>query len=187
MLWVNLIMDTFAAMALASLPPSMSVMKEKPRDRRAFIINRAMWKNIIGVGGLFFVMLLGFLWYLEHTNLETLSQMFRLPLLPLNKGLSGYELSLFFTVFVFLQLWNMFNAKAFGTRRSALHLGGCGEFCFIALMIFVGQILIVQIGGEFFNVEPLRPADWLTIILGTSLVLWAGEVYRLKFAGAVKD
>ena len=96
-----------------------------------------------------------------------------------NTGLSGYELSLFFTIFVFLQFWNMFNARAFETGRSAFHFKGCEGFSLIALLILFGQILIVSIGGEFFNVEPLRLIDWLIIIAGTSLVLWIGEIIRL--------
>ncbi|MDE7031935.1 MAG: calcium-translocating P-type ATPase, PMCA-type, partial [Muribaculaceae bacterium] len=140
MLWVNLIMDTFAAMALASLPPSRSVMKDKPRSRSAFIVSRPMWKSIVGVGGLFFVFLLCLLYYLEHADISTLSLIGRVPLGPAD-GLSPYELSLFFTVFVFLQFWNMFNARAFATGRSAFHFKGAGGFVLIALAILVGQIL----------------------------------------------
>ena len=179
MLWVNLIMDTFAAMALASLPPSLAVMKKKPRQRNAFIINRAMWKSIIGVGGSFFLFLLVVLFYFEHTGLTCLTQIGSLPI-GVNTGLTGYELSLFFTIFVFLQFWNMFNARAFDTDSSAFHLKNCQSFLLIVLMIFFGQILIVSFGGEFFNVEPLRIVDWLIIIGGTSLVLWGGEILRLN-------
>ena len=178
MLWVNLIMDTFAAMALASLPPSESVMKEKPRSRSAFIISRPMWKAIIGTGGVFFILLLGLLYYFEHTDLESLTQIGSLPL-GVNKGLSPYELSLFFTIFVFLQFWNMFNARAFATGRSAFHFKDCSGFTSIALFILLGQIVIVTIGGQFFNVVPLRLTDWLIIISSTSLVLWVGEFLRL--------
>ena len=178
MLWVNLIMDTFAAVALASLPPSRSVMRDKPRSRQAFIINSAMWRSIIGVGGFFFLFLLGFLWYLQHTDITSLTQIGRVAIGG-NNGLSEYELSLFFTVFVFLQFWNMFNARAFETGRSALHLKGCGGFLLIALLILLGQIVIVTIGGDFFKVVPLKWSDWLIIISGTSLVLWIGELFRL--------
>lgn len=178
MLWVNLIMDTFAAMALASLPPSHSVMKDKPRPRTAFIINRPMWRSIIGVGGIFFLLLLALLYYLEHTDITSLTQIGTAPMGE-NTGLSGYELSLFFTIFVFLQFWNMFNARAFETGRSAFHFHSCGGFILIAAAIFVGQILIVTFGGEFFNVEPLKLTDWLIIISATSLVLWIGELLRL--------
>jgi len=179
MLWVNLIMDTFAAMALASLPPDHAVMKEKPRSRTAFIINPTMWKSIIGTGALFFFSLLGLLWYFEHTDLESLTDMFSVPILAENKGLSPYEISLFFTIFVFLQFWNMFNAKAFATGRSALHLAHCGEFLMIAAVVFVGQVLIVEFGYGFFNVVPLKAIDWLIIIGVTSLVFIVGEAWRL--------
>ncbi|MBD5340293.1 MAG: calcium-translocating P-type ATPase, PMCA-type [Bacteroides sp.] len=178
MLWVNLIMDTFAAMALASLPPSASVMKEKPRSREAFIINRPMWRSIIGVGGIFFLFLLGLLYYFEHTDITSLTEIGKVAM-GANTGLSGYELSLFFTIFVFLQFWNMFNARAFETGRSAFHFKGCGGFVLIALVILVGQILIVSVGGDFFNVEPLKFTDWVIIICGTSVVLWIGEILRL--------
>lgn len=178
MLWVNLIMDTFAAMALASLPPSASVMRDKPRSRSAFIINRTMWRSIIATGILFFFIMLAFLYYLEHADIHSLADMFHTGITSAN-GLSSYEISLFFTTFVFLQFWNMFNARAFETGRSALHFKGCGGFCLITLIIFVGQILIVTFGGDFFSVEPLRLSDWITIILSTSLVLWIGELLRL--------
>lgn len=179
MLWVNLIMDTFAAMALASLPPSDSVMKAKPRSRKAFIISRTMWQFIIGTGGAFFLLLLGLLYYFEHTHITCLTEIGKVPL-GANTGLSGYELSLFFTIFVFLQFWNMFNARAFGTGRSAFHFKSCGAFISIALIILFGQIMIVSIGGEFFNVEPLKLIDWIIIIAGTSVVLWIGEAIRFK-------
>ena len=178
MLWVNLIMDTFAAMALASLPPNEKVMKDAPRSRKAFIINRPMWKSIVGVGGLFFVLLFGILYYFEHTDLTSLTQVGHLAMTG-TTGLSGYELSLFFTIFVFLQFWNMFNARAFETGRSAFHFHGCSGFTLTALLILIGQILIVEIGGQFFSVEPLKLIDWVIIIASTSLVLWIGELFRL--------
>ena len=179
MLWVNLIMDTFAAMALASLPPASSVMRDKPRSRNAFIINEPMWKSIIGVGGIFFILLLGLLYYFEHTEINSITEIGRVSMSSVNTGLSGYELSLFFTIFVFLQFWNMFNARAFATGRSAFHFKGCGGFALISLIILVGQILIVELGGEFFNVEPLKIVDWLIIVGATSLVMWIGELERL--------
>ena len=178
MLWVNLIMDTFAAMALASLPPSKSVMHDKPRSREAFIINRPMWQSIIGVGGIFFLLLLGLLYYFEHTDITCLTQVGS-AVMGDNTGLTPYELSLFFTIFVFLQFWNMFNARAFETGRSAFHFKGCSGFVMIALAILVGQIVIVSIGGQFFNVVPLKLIDWVIIIASTSLVLWIGEAIRL--------
>lgn len=178
MLWVNLIMDTFAAMALASLPPSKSVMNDKPRSRSAFIINKSMWRSIVGVGAIFFGLLIALLYYFEHTGLTTLTEIGSLAI-GKNTGLTPYELSLFFTIFVFLQFWNMFNAKAFESGRSALHFGGCSGFLTIAAMIFIGQVAIVTIGGEFFSVVPLRILDWIIIIASTSLVLWIGELLRL--------
>ena len=181
MLWVNLIMDTFAAMALASLPPSASVMKEKPRSREAFIINRPMWRSIIGVGGIFFLVLLGILYIFEHYSVNSMTEIFSFIPQPAGSGatLTAYELSMFFTIFVFLQFWNMFNARAFQTGRSAFHFQGAGGFVVIALAILIGQIAIVSVGGEFFNVTPLRLEDWLIIIGSTSIVLWIGELLRL--------
>ncbi|MBD5372610.1 MAG: calcium-translocating P-type ATPase, PMCA-type [Bacteroides sp.] len=178
MLWVNLIMDTFAAMALASLPPSEKVMTEKPRSRRAFIITPAMWTNILSVGLLFFLALFALLIYFEHTDVTSLREMFRVPFVAFH-GLDTYELSLFFTIFVFLQFWNMFNARAFASHGSALNLKGCGEFILIAALIIVGQILIINVGGAFFSVEPISLSDWAIIICSTSSVLWIGEIYRL--------
>ena len=178
MLWVNLIMDTFAAMALSSLPPSASVMDEHPRNRKSFIINRAMWGNIIGEGVLFFVILFGFLYVFQHSDVTSMTDLVHLTLGARN-SMTPYELSLLFTIFVMLQFWNMFNARAFSTHKSALHMKGCGEFMFIAAVIFVGQILIVEVGGNFFNVVPLSLSDWAIIILSTSTVLWVGEIIRL--------
>lgn len=178
MLWVNLIMDTFAAMALASLPPTRSVMRDKPRDQRDFIINHPMWRSIIGVGVAFFAILIGLLYYMQHTDVTSLTQIGRLPWVS-GHNMSPYELSLFFTIFVFLQFWNMFNARAFATGRSAFHFKGCKGFLSIALLILVGQIAIVSLGGEFFTVVPLKFTDWLIIIASTSLVLWIGEFLRL--------
>ena len=179
MLWVNLIMDTFAAMALASLPPSERVMKDKPRDRNAFIINRPMRYDIIGMGGLFFVLLLGLLYIFHHADITCLTDLLSLHLDPSSSEMTPYELSLFFTIFVFLQFWNMFNARAFESHGSAFNLKGCSEFDFIALVILIGQSLIVTFGGEMFNVTPLKVVDWVIIIVVTSLVLWVGELFRL--------
>lgn len=178
MLWVNLIMDTFAAMALASLPPSNAVMALKPRARTAFIITKAMWRDIIGTGAIFFIALLVFLYYLEHVSITSLTQIGSVPLGD-NTGLTPYELSVFFSTFVFLQFWNMFNAKAFASGRSVFHFKGCTEFIIIALVISLGQIIIVTLGGPFFGVTPLSIIDWLIIIAATSLVLWVGELSRI--------
>ena len=182
MLWVNLIMDTFAAMALASLPPSASVMKDKPRSREAFIINRPMWQSIVGVGGIFFLLLLGILYIFEHYQVNNILELF--SFIPQtvdvnNAALTPIELSMFFTIFVFLQFWNMFNARAFETGKSAFHFKNCSGFVMIALVILIGQIVIVTIGGQFFNVTPLSVVDWAVIIGATSLVLWIGELIRL--------
>ncbi len=180
MLWVNLIMDTFAAMALASLPPSESVMHDKPRSRTAFIINPAMWRFIVGVGIIFFGLLLGFLYYLQHTEITSLTQIGKVPMGE-NTGLSTYELTVFFTTFVFLQFWNMFNARAFETGRSAFHFKDAGGFVLIATLIIVGQVFIVSVGGPFFSVQSISLTDWLIIIGATSAVLWIGELWRLIF------
>ncbi len=177
MLWVNLIMDTFAAMALASLPPSESVMNKPPRSRHSFIIGKAMWLNILATGVLFFVILYCLLYIFLHSDITSLTDLIHLHLQQKDR-LTPYELSLLFTTFVMLQFWNMFNARAFSTNRSALHLRDCGEFIFIATIIFVGQILIVEVGGDFFNVVPISLSDWITIIFSTSIVLWIGELGR---------
>ena len=178
MLWVNLIMDTFAAMALASLPPSEAVMRDRPRRRKAFIINKTMYRSIIVTGVLFFAFLLGFFYYLEHTDITSLTQIGHVAAGGFT-GLTPYEQSLFFTTFVFLQFWNMFNARAFATGRSAFHLAHCQGFWLTALIIAAGQVLIVTVGGAFFSVEPLKVSDWLIIIAATSAVLWVGELIRL--------
>ena len=177
MLWVNLIMDTFAAMALASLPPSRSVLKEKPRDRRKFIINGAMSRAVIATGMIFGVVMIGLLYLLEHASISSTSDLLH-PILQAYKYLTPYELALFFTFFVMLQVWNLFNARAFATGRSALHLAHCGEFVMILLVIFFGQIAIVSVGGEFFNVVPITVKDWIAIILVTMPVLIIGEAIR---------
>lgn len=178
MLWVNLIMDTFAAMALASLPPSRTVMKDKPRSRTSFIIKPAMWRFIFSTGFVFFVILLGLVYVFEHADITSLSQLAKVHI-GVKSGLTSYEISLIFTIFVMLQFWNMFNARAFETGKSALQLRHCGEFLMIAAIIFVGQIFIVTFGGEFFSVTPLRFSDWIIITCATSLVLWTGELCRL--------
>lgn len=178
MLWVNLIMDTFAAMALASLPPTEKVMRDKPRDRKAFIITRPMTINILAVGGFFFVTLLIFLYILEHATITQMADFLHLEV-GSYKHMSPYELSLFFTVFVMLQFWNMFNARAYATGRSAFHFKDCKGFGTIVLFILIGQVLIVELGGQMFNVTPLLWQDWAFIIISTSAVLWVGEFLRL--------
>lgn len=178
MLWVNLIMDTFASMALSSLPPSRSVMDDSPRDRRSFIITSSMWRFIGGVGILFAAVVLGMVYLFEHAEVNSLADILHVSI-GAPQGLSPYELSIIFTTFVMLQFWNLFNARAYATHKSAFHLKACGEFLLIALVIFVGQVVIVTIGGEFFNVVPLKIEDWAIIVIGTSLVLWVGELLRI--------
>jgi len=164
MLWVNLIMDTFAAGALASLPPNDKVMLNMPRKNGDFIITPAMRSNILFVGFTFVALLLGMLYYFTD-----------------DKGIiSNYDLSRFFTFFVMLQFWNMFNAKAFATGKSAfVGLSKSVGFVTVALVILVGQILIVQFGGEVFRTVPLKAMDWAIIIGSTSFVLWIGEILRI--------
>ncbi len=180
MLWVNLILDTFAAMALASLPPSPQVMNAKPRDRSAFIITSHMKRRIISTGGLFFLLMMALLYLFRHADVESLLQPWHLNFSS-SGHISPYELSLFFTLFVMLQFWNLFNARAFGTGRSAFHMAHCDGFIFIALLILVGQYLIVTFGGTMFSVVPLKAADWGIVIAATSAVLWVGELRRLIF------
>ena len=178
MLWVNLIMDTFAAIALASLPPSASVMQEKPRRVTDFIINKPMMKNIFGLGGFFTVLLLGILIIMQHADITSMADFLSLQYGDYN-GLSDYELSLFFTIFVMLQFWNMFNAKAFMTGKSAFHnIKNSQGFLLIAAVIFIGQIFIVELGGAMFNVCHLALTDWITIVLITMPVLIVGEIGR---------
>ena len=180
MLWVNLIMDTFAAMALASLPPSMAVMKDAPRKREDFIIDKAMWANILSVGALFTLLILGFAYLANIYDITSLTQLANLSALtPTETGVTPYERSLMFTLFVMLQFWNMFNARAYLTGASALHFKGCNSFVSIAAVIVLGQVAIVTLGGTMFNVDPLSLNDWLICILGTSIVLWIGEIFRL--------
>lgn len=180
MLWVILILDTFAAMALASLPPSPQVMNAKPRDRSAFIITSHMKRRIISTGGLFFLLMMALLYLFRHADVESLLQPWHLDFSSPGH-ISPYELSLFFTLFVMLQFWNLFNARAFGTGRSAFHIAHCDGFVFIALLILVGQYLIVTFGGTMFSVVPLKAADWGIVIAATSAVLWVGELRRLIF------
>lgn len=180
MLWINLIMDTFAAMALASLPPSESVMKDRPRDRNAFILNNPMLREIIGVGGFFFLMLLGMLYIFQHAEVNQLTDLLHLQLGA--KGhVSTYELTLLFTTFVMTHFFYLFNARAFETGRSALHFKGCNGLLTIVAIILVGQIAMVELPGlqQFFNVEGLKLTDWIIIIIGSSFVLWVREIWHL--------
>lgn len=163
MLWVNLIMDTFAALALASIPPSESVMLEKPRRSSDFIITRPMWYNIIGVGLCFLIILMGMLFYYYHSP----------------EGMTPYDLTVFFTFFVMLQFWNLFNARVFGTTDSAFkNLSKSYGMELVILAILVGQFLIVQFGGKVFRTVPLDWLTWIKIIGISSVVLWVGEIFR---------
>ncbi len=169
MLWVNLIMDTFAAMALASIAPSMDVMDEQPRKRTDFIITPSMRNNILGVGLAFLVFLMGTLAYFKQ-----------LPdgLMP-NGEMNVHYLTIFFTLFVMIQFWNLFNASVFGTNHSIFKDAGHAlGMLSVALVILVGQFVIVTIGGKVFRTEPLSLLEWLYIIGGTSVVLWIGEIWR---------
>lgn len=164
MLWVNLIMDTFAALALASIPPSESVMRDKPRRSDDFIISKAMRANILGVGSVFLAILLGMIHVFEQSA----------------EGMSVRHLTIFFTFFVMLQFWNLFNARVFGTTDSAFKgLSKSYGMELIVFAILAGQFLIVQFGGAVFRTEPLNWQTWLLIIGVSSIVLWVGELIRM--------
>ena len=181
MLWVNLIMDTFAAMALASLPPTRDVMNQQPRDRNAFIITAQMWTSIIAKGFSFTLLILAMMYAFDTFEIQSISDLFRISeLTPSITGVSAYERSLCFTIFVMLQFWNMFNAKAYFTKKSAFNFNGCQSFAGIALVIVVGQILIVTFGQAMFSVAPLSIIDWAYCIGLTSLVLIVNEVSRVR-------
>ena len=185
MLWVNLIMDTFAALALASLPPTKTVMQEKPRSVNEHIL-KGMGAGILGVGGIFTTVLLGICIYFQHTDVTSLWDVLSGTVSwGENNGLSAYELGLFFTIFVMLQFWNLFNAKAFMTNKSAFNgisWKNTKWFILIAVIIFVGQVLMTEIPGlqEMFNVAEggVNVLDWIIITAATSLVLVIGEVIR---------
>ena len=162
-LWVNIIMDTFAAMAMASLPPNPEVMRDKPRPRNEFIITPAMARTLFTCGGVMVVVLLGMLFYWSFGCGE----------------MTVRELTLFFSTFVFMQFWNMFNAKGFETRHSVFKdWYGCREFFLILLAIAVGQVLIVEFGGAVFRTVPLSWGEWAAVIGATSLIAFGGEAVR---------
>ncbi len=180
MLWINLIMDTFAAMALASLPPSERVMNDPPRNRQDFILNASMKREIVGVGGFFFVLLVAMLYVFQHADIHSLTDLLHLQLGE--KGnVTTYELTLLFTTFVMTHFFYLFNARAFESGRSALHFRGCKVLLGTALLILVGQVAMVEIPGIqlFFNVCGLSFIDWMLIIAGSSLVLWVREIWHL--------
>ncbi len=164
-LWINLIMDTFAAMALASLPPSHEVLNAPPRRADDFIISPGMKRGILWWGLLFFVFTFAYLYWLENNGT--------------GQGMDTYELTKFFTVFVMLQWWNLFNARSLGSHHSAFHHFFWGKgFVLVLVLILLGQWLIVELGGEMFRTTPITPTDWLKIIVVTSPVMLAGELYR---------
>ncbi len=171
MLWVNLIMDTFAAMALASLPHTKSVMYDAPRNRRSFIISKKMMLSIFLTGGFMFAVLFAYL-------LKGAPEMTSL-LDSYSQSMGEEGRGRIFTLFVMFQFWNLFNARAFSTGQSAWRLKGCKGFMGIAAAIFFGQIAIMNLFPDFFNVSPICITDWLIIILGTSLILVFGEIVRL--------
>ncbi len=163
-LWINLIMDTFAALALASLPPSHEVMRDKPRKATDAIITQPIGRGILFCGIVFFVMMFAFLSYCERRG---------------KGGVDIHELTWFFTTFVMLQFWNLFNAKALGSSHTAFRhfLQDKGMMLVLAVILF-GQWLIVTFGGEMFRTEPLSFTEWVIIIASTSVVLWVGELWR---------
>ena len=163
-LWVNLIMDTFAAMALASLPPSREVMHQRPRSQDDFIITPGMMRGVIGLGVLFTAAMFVYLYRIEMSG----------------DGVDIRELTVFFTTFVMLQWWNLLNARTLGSCHSAFrYLWRCRGLLLVLVMILAGQWLIVTFGGKMFRTVPLPALTWLAIIIGTSPVLWLGEAYRL--------
>jgi Ca2+-transporting ATPase len=189
MLWVNLIMDTLAALALASLPPDPQVMQERPRSRQAYIISKPMAWRIFGVGLFFVALLFGLIQYFKHVEIGSLadftlqgyfSNYFNFS--HVHNGISRYEQTLFFTLFVFLQFWNIFNARAFLTGQSALKglfsTSVRQGFGVALAIILLGQVMIVTFGGELFEVTPLSLGDWLRIVVFTSPILWIDELTR---------
>ncbi len=163
MLWVNLIIDTFAAGALASLPPNLRVLEDKPRRNDDFIITPQMRFNILFVSISFVLILLGLLFYFNEDG-----------------QISRYNLSQFFTIFVMLQFWNLFNAKAFASGNSAFdELNKSTGFVIVLLIILTGQLLIVEFGGDVFRTIPIKLIDWVIIIFSTSTVVWIGEIVRI--------
>ncbi len=192
MLWVNLIMDTFGAMALASLPPSESVMRDKPRDRKSFILGGKMLWNILGVGITFFVMLLGLLYIFQHADITCMADFLTLSLGSANV-VTPYEQTLLFSIFVWTHFWYMFDSRAFNTDKSIFKLKMSDGFWIIVAVIVIGQILIVEFGYNFFNVAPMfrdtdvarlgsHPngwIDWISIVALSTVVVWVREIWCL--------
>lgn len=191
MLWVNLIMDTFGAMALASLPPSRSVMLDMPRDRRASILNRPMIAELTSVGFIFFALTFGFYWLFCHSNVTSLPQMLTVTVGSLTAE-TPYEMTLLFSIFVWTHFWYMFNSRAFETEKSIFALKMSRGFWTIVAVIVAGQLFITEIAYEFFNVSPMiHTLDWsfnpsgtldlVIIVAASSSVVWVREAYRLIF------
>ena len=182
MLWVNLIMDTFAAIALSALPPQKSVMNEKPRDPKAFILDKSMLRNIFGVGGFFFVILLALLILFQHADITSLSDLFKLNFSFGDRSpVSTYELTLLFSIFVMTHMGYMFNARGYKTGGSGWNLKGCDGFLIIATVVTLGQIAIVQVPflNSFFNVQQLPLVDWIIIFILGFMVTGIREAKRL--------
>jgi len=182
MLWVNLIMDTFAAIALSALPPQKSVMSEKPRDPKAFILDSNMLKNIFGVGGFFFIVLLALLIIFQHAEINSIHDLLHFSF-GKRDHVTTYELTLLFTIFVITHMGYMFNARAYMTGGSGWNLKGCKGFLLIATVVTLGQVAIVQIPvlNSFFNVQPLPLSDWIVIFILGFLVTGVRELKHLIF------
>lgn len=180
MLWVNLIMDTFAAIALSALPPQKSVMDEKPRDPKAFILDKSMLQNIFGVGGFFFLMLLILLIIFQHTEITSMKDLLNFSFGE-RSHVTTYELTLLFTIFVMTHMGYMFNARGYKTGGSGWNLKGCDGFLLIATVVTLGQIAIVQVPflNDFFNVQALPLFDWVVIFIMGFMVTGIREVYSL--------
>lgn len=182
MLWVNLIMDTFAAIALSALPPQRSVMDEKPRDPKTFILDKSMLQNIFGVGGFFFIMLLALLIIFQHADIKSMNDLLSFSFGERSK-VTTYELTLLFTIFVMTHMGYMFNARGYKTGGSGWNLKGCDGFLLIASVVTLGQIAIVQVPGlnNFFNVESLPLKDWAIIFVIGFLVTGVRELKHLIY------
>ena len=180
MLWVNLIMDTFAAIALSALPPQKSVMDEKPRDPKAFILDKSMLQNIFGVGGFFFLMLLILLIIFQHTEITSMKDLLNFSFGE-RSHVTTYELTLLFTIFVMTHMGYMFNARGYKTGGSGWNLKGCDGFLLIATVVTLGQIAIVQVPflNDFFNVQALPLFDWVVIFIMGFMVTGIREIYSL--------
>ena len=182
MLWINLIMDTFAAMALASLPPSKSVMKDKPRNRKEFILTHEMMLEIVAVGLFFFLLLLGMLFIFQHAEVNSMKDLITGNFSMVGKKfMSAKELTYLFTTFVMTHFFYLFNARAFKTGLSALHFKGCKGLLTISAIILAGQVAMVEIPGfqKFFSVTGISVADWAIIIACSSFVLWTREAWMI--------